>query len=162
MAARNAGGTGDRDENEAERADRKWDDMLQELRVMQTGAQLTAGFLLTLPFQERFGDLSALQRDVYLGLVVLAAVITALVMAPVAIHRRLSGQHVKDRLVEASDRIMRAVLGCLALLVAGVVTFIFDIVVDGTSALVVGGSLGVVLVVMLVVVPMTLVERPGG
>ena len=47
-----------RDETEAERADRKWDDMLQELRVMQTGAQLTAGFLLTLPFQQRFEDLT--------------------------------------------------------------------------------------------------------
>ena len=145
-----------------ERADRKWEDILQELRVMQTGAQLTAGFLLTLPFQQRFADLTALQRDVYLGLVVLAAVITALVLAPVAIHRRLSGEHVKDRLVEASDRIMRTVLACLALLVAGIVTFIFDVVVDGTSALVVGGALAVFLVVMLLVLPRALVEQRGG
>ena len=42
----------ERDETEAEREDRKWEDMLQELRVIQTGAQLTAGFLLTLPFQQ--------------------------------------------------------------------------------------------------------------
>ena len=151
-----------RDETEAERADRKWEEVLQELRVMQTGAQLTAGFLLTLPFQERFEDLTALQRDVYLGLVLLAALITALVMAPVAIHRRLSGRHVKDRLVEASDRIMRAVLACLGLLVAGIVTFIFDVVVDGTSALVAGGTLAVVLVVMLVVVPHVLVKHRSG
>ena len=153
-----------RNETAAERADRKWEDMLQELRVMQTGAQLTAGFLLTLPFQQRFADLTTLQRDVYLVLVVLAALITALVMSPVAIHRRLSGEHVKDRLVAASDRIMRVVLACLALLVAGIVTFIFDVVVDGTRALVVGGALAVVLVVMLVVVPRTLVhraDRPG-
>ena len=151
-----------RDETATERADRKWEDMLQELRVMQTGAQLTAGFLLTLPFQQRFADLTALQRDVYLGLVVLAAVITALVLAPVAIHRRLSGEHVKDRLVEASDKIMRAVLACLALLVAGIVTFIFDVVVDGTSALVVGGALAVFLVVMLLVLPRALVEQRDG
>ena len=150
-----------RDETEAERADRKWEVMLQELRVMQTGAQLTAGFLLTLPFQQRFADLTTLQRNIYLGLVVLAAVITALVMAPVAIHRRLSGEHVKDRLVKASDWILRTVLACLALLVAGIVTFIFDVVVDQTSAIVVGGSLAVFLVVMLLVLPHTLVERPG-
>ena len=151
-----------RNETPAERADRQWEDVLQELRVMQTGAQLTAGFLLTLPFQQRFADLTALQRDVYLVLVVLAAVITALVMAPVAIHRRLSGRHVKDRLVEASDRILRAVLACLSLLVAGIVTFIFDVVVGGTSALLVGGALAVVLVLMLLVLPHALVDRPGG
>lgn len=147
-----------RDETEAEQADRKWEDMLQELRVMQTGAQLTAGFLLTLPFQQKFGDLTDLQRDGYLVLVVLAAVVTSLVMAPVAIHRRLSGEHVKDRLVAASDKILRAVLVCLALLVTGIVTFIFDVVVDRTSALVVGGALAALLVVVLGVLPRALVE----
>jgi len=147
-----------RDETETERADRKWEDVLQELRVIQTGAQLTAGFLLTLPFQERFEDLTDLQRNAYLALVVLAAVVTALVLAPVAIHRRVSGEQIKSRLVAASDRIMRAVLACLALLVAGIVTFIFDVVVGGTSALVVGAALAVVLVVMLVAVPRALVR----
>ena len=108
-----------RSESPTERDDRKWNDMLQELRVIQTGAQLTAGFLLTLPFQQKFADLTDLQRDAYLGLVVLAATITALVLSPVAIHRRLSGEHVKDRLVEASHVIMRMVLALMALLVAG-------------------------------------------
>ena len=89
--------------------------------------------------------------------------ITALVLAPVAIHRRLSGEHVKDRLVEASRTgSCAAVLACLALLVAGIVTFIFDVVVDGTSALVVGGALAVFLVVMLLVLPRALVEQRGG
>ena len=147
-----------RDETAAEKADRKWNDMLQELRVMQTGAQLTAGFLLTLPFQQRFSDLTDRQRDGYLVLVLLAAVITALVMAPVGIHRRLSGQHVKDRLVEVSARIMQVVLVCLALLVTGIVTFIFDVVVDGTSALIAGGALGLLLVVMLGVLPRVIVD----
>lgn len=158
----NAGPTDRPDETPAQKADRKWDDMLQELRVMQTGAQLTAGFLLTLPFQQRFGDLTDRQRGSYLGLVVLAAVITALVMAPVAIHRRLSGQHVKDKLVDASAQILRAVLACLALLVVGIVMFVFDVVVGGTSALVVGAALAVLLVVMLVVLPRTLVRHSHG
>jgi len=55
-----------REETPAERDDRLWDDMLQELRVVQTGAQLISGFLLTLPFQQAFKDLSTAQRDVYL------------------------------------------------------------------------------------------------
>ena len=107
-----------RDETETERADRKWEDVLQELRVIQTGVQLTAGFLLTLPFQERFEDLTTAQRDLYLGLVVLAAAITGLVLAPVAIHRRLSGRHVKPRIVNASHVVMRTVLVLMAVLVA--------------------------------------------
>jgi hypothetical protein len=155
-----------RDETAAEKADRKWNDMLQELRVMQTGAQLTAGFLLTLPFQQRFQDLTDLQRHGYLVLVLLAAVITALVLSPVAIHRRLSGQHVKDRLVEVSARIMQVVLGCLAVLVAGIVAFVFDVVVSTAAALVAGGAVGLLLVGMLVVLPWRVVDdgaprKPG-
>jgi len=40
----------DRDETEAQRLDRNWSSLLQELRVAQTGVQLLTGFLLTLPF----------------------------------------------------------------------------------------------------------------
>ena len=147
-----------RDETATERADRKWNDMLQELRVIQTGAQLTAGFLLTLPFQERFTDLTEVQRNAYLVLVVLAAAITALVLSPVAIHRRLSGQQVKDRLVAASHVIVRSVLVLMGLLVAGIVAFVFDVVIDRTSAFVAGGALLVLLVTMLGIVPRALVH----
>jgi len=150
-----------RDETETERADRKWEDVLQELRVIQTGVQLTAGFLLTLPFQERFEDLTTGQRDLYLGLVVLAAAITALVLAPVAIHRRLSGRHVKPRIVSASHVVLRTVLVLMAVLVTGIVAFIFDVVVDRTGALVAGGAVAVLLVSLLVVLPRALI-RPRG
>jgi hypothetical protein len=148
-----------RNETDAQRADRKWNDMLQELRVMQTSAQLTAGFLLTLPFQQSFDGLSDRQRNAYLGLVLLAAVVTALVLSPVAIHRRLSGELVKDRLVKAAHVIMQAALGLLALLVVGIVTFIFDVVTEGTAALVAGGVLALVLVAFLLVLPRALVDR---
>lgn len=146
-----------RDETPAERQDRKWEDQLQELRVMQTSAQLTAGFLLTLPFQDVFwDDLSTAQRRYYLALVLLAALTTALVMTPVAIHRRLTGARIKDRVVESAHRLMAAVLGCLALLVTGITTFIFDVVVSLTAALVAGGLLAVVILGLLLVVPAVL------
>jgi hypothetical protein len=148
----------ERDESPTERADRKWNDMLQELRVIQTGVQLTAGFLLTLPFQQKFQDLTGGQVNAYLALVILAAVITALVLSPVAIHRRLSGQHVKDRLVHASHVIVRLVLLLMALLVAGIVAFIYDVVVDLTGALLAGGTILVLLVVMMGIVPRALVK----
>lgn len=148
----------DRNETPAERADRKWTDILQELRVMQTGAQLIAGFLLTLPFQRTFRDLDRFQEGLYLALVVLAGVTTALVMSPVAIHRMLSGRHVKERLVRAAGVIVGTALVAVALLVVGITTFVFDVVVDRPSAVVAGTCMAAVLVGLLLVVPWRMVS----
>ena len=150
-----------RRETEEERLDRKWEDLLQELRVMQTGAQLLAGFLLTLPFQEEFEDLDDFQIGLYLALVLLATLTTALVMGPVAIHRRLSGRHVKERLVTSAHRLVWAVLGTISLLVTGIVTFVFDMVVDRTWAFAAAAAMAAVLVTLLVVVPHRLVRIEG-
>lgn len=147
-----------RDETEEERADRKWGDLLQELRVMQTGVQLTAGFLLTLPFADAFDDLETGQTRAYLGLVVLSAVTTALVLTPVAVHRRMSGHHAKDRVVAVAHRLAQAALGFVALLVICITTFIFDVVADRPSALIAGGAMAVVAVLLLVVLPLVLVH----
>ncbi len=159
MAGTDRGGSG-RDETAEQRQDRLWADQLQELRVMQTGAQLTAGFLLTLPFQEEFADLDDVQRAVYLGLVVLAGVTTALLLAPVAIHRRLTGRHVKERIVVATHRLMAGVLGCLGLLVVGITLLIFDVVVDRAAALVAAGAVAMVVLALLVALP-GLLARSG-
>lgn len=51
-----------RNETSAERIDRNWNEMLQELKVVQTGMQILAGFLLTVPFQQRFLTLTGAQR----------------------------------------------------------------------------------------------------
>ncbi len=152
---------GGRDETEEERADRKWDDLLQELRVMQTGAQLTAGFLLTLPFQGLFWKLDDFDQGLYLVLVLLAALTTALVMGPIAIHRRLSGRHVKAEIVRVAHHFVRAVLLCISLLVTGMVLLIFDVVIDRTWAVVAGAATAAVVAVLLVAVPSRLVHRAG-
>jgi hypothetical protein len=148
----------ERGESEAEREDRKWDDMLQELRVIQTGTQLTAGFLLTLPFQQRFEDLSTFQQRYYLALVLLAAVVTALVLTPISIHRRLAGRRVKGRLVASAHIAMQAVLVTLGMLLVGITGFIFDVVVSGTVALVAAGAVALLLLSLLVLVPRSLVD----
>lgn len=149
----------DRRETETERLDRKWTDLLQELRVMQTGAQLTAGFLLTLPFQEAFQDLDDFQRRLYLTLVVLAAITTALVIAPVAVHRRIAGLHIKERLVATAHWLVAAALTTIGLLVAGMVLLIFDVVTDRTTAFIVSAAVGLVLVALLVALPFGVVEE---
>lgn len=143
----------DRDESASERLDRKWNDQLQELRVMQTGAQLTSGFLLTLPFQSSFGDLDSFQRGIYLALVFLAATTLLLVMTPVAVHRRISGQDVKERLVATAHWALVGVLVCVSSLVVGMTTLIVDVVVGRNAGLTVGAVFGLAAVVLLVVVP---------
>ena len=146
-----------RHETEEERLDRKWDDMLQELRVMQTGVQLLAGILLTLPFQETFEDLDDVQRTTYLALVVAAAVTTALVLSPVAIHRRLAGHHIKQRLVASAHHLMHAVLAMLGVLIVGMVWFVFDVVLSRTAGAVAAGAVALVVVALLVLTPLALV-----
>jgi hypothetical protein len=147
----------ERGESEAEREDRKYDDLLQELRVIQTSAQLTAGFLLTLPFQQRFSELSTAQERFYLVLVVLAALVTAVVLSPVALHRQLSGLRVKGVLVQAAHTYVSVAIGLLALLATGIVVFIFDVLVDLTQAIVVGAALLLVLAALMIVLPRVLV-----
>ncbi|MBC9733707.1 DUF6328 family protein [Nocardioides marmotae] len=143
-----------RNETEEERLDRLWADLLQELRVMQTGTQLLAGFLLTLPFQEVFWErLERYQHAVYLVLVVTALVTTLLVTTPIAIHRRLSGQHVKERLVGRAQQTLRAVLACIGGMVALLSFFVFDVVVGPVAGGVAAASLGTLAAVLLVLVP---------
>jgi len=148
--------SGSREETEKERLHRKWNDLLQELRVMQTGAQLTAGFLLTLPFTERFEDLSDFQVRLYLTLVLLAAVTTALVVSAVAVHRRLSGENVKERVVVAGHRLTIGVLTTICLLITGMVMLIFDVVIGRAEALIWSGAVGLAAVLLVGVLPQVL------
>ncbi len=131
----------DRHETPSERLDRNWGEILQELRVTQTGIQILTGFLLTVPFQQRFLDLTQSQRVIYLVLVILAAITTGLMVAPVSLHRMLFRRRAKSALVTEADRLMRVGLVFLALVVCGVVLLVFDVVTTRTVALVASSSL---------------------
>ncbi len=136
-----------------EEMDRRWDEQLQELRVMQTGAQLTAGFLLTLPFQSSFADLDDLQRTFYLVLVVLAGLTILIVMTPVAVHRRLSGDGEKERTVGAAHVALISAAVTVSSLVGGVVTLIVDVVVGRTAGLVTAACAAALALTLLAVLP---------
>lgn len=149
----------ERRETEQERLDRKWGDILQELRVMQTGVQLLAGFLLTLPFTSVFTDLDTFQVVLYLALVVTAAMITLAVVAPVSVHRHLTGRQVKSRVVAAGDVALFVAVTGVAVLVVGMMTFIFDVVVGHLAALVVATTGALVAITLLALVPRLLGRR---
>ena len=156
-----AGGRYERDESAAERLDRNWNELLQELRVTQTGVQILTGFLLTLPFQQRFTDLDEYQRLVFLVLVLLAVLTTALIVAPVSLHRIMFRKHLKDELVESADRLARAGLVSLALTISGAALLVFDVVLGRTEGWVVGGAVLALLAVFWLAVPVRLTRTSG-
>ena len=148
-----------RDETTEERLDRNWDELLQELRITQTGLQLLSGFLLTLAFTQRFAELEHWQEYLYLALVVIAAVAVGLNLTPVMLHRRLFGEHVKERVVAVGHVVSQVVIALVALLVTGTAALIFSVVLDETAAIVVGIALVVVLAALLGALPQALDRR---
>ena len=144
-----------RDETAFERADRNWDELLQELRVTQTGIQILSGFLLTLPFQQRFTQLDGPLRTLFLTAVGLATISTALVVAPVAWHRLAFRQGRKVQLVEAADRLAKISLVFIALTVIAVLALVFGFVLGDGAAVVAGVAALVVFAVLWLVLPLT-------
>jgi hypothetical protein len=121
-------------ETEEEKLTRNLNELLQELRVTQTGVQILTGFLLTLPFTSRFQDLSDLQRDVYLAILCGSVVATGLIIGPVAFHRVLFHRGERRWIVKAANRAARAGLLALAMTTSGVVWLVFDIVTNRALA----------------------------
>jgi uncharacterized BrkB/YihY/UPF0761 family membrane protein len=122
-------------ETPSERADRNWNELMQELRVMQTGTQVLTGFLLAVAFQQRFVDLDAVQHTLYIVLVVLAALATILALAPVGMHRMLFHQHRKVALVRMANLIVKANLVVVGAVTVGVVALILDVTVSRPVAI---------------------------
>ncbi|GAB3601101.1 DUF6328 family protein [Microbacterium tumbae] len=142
-----------RDETPNERADRNWDELMQELRVMQTGTQVLSGFLLAVAFQPRFTDLDDLQRGLYLVLVGLAALATILALTPVGLHRALFGRRRKPQLVRFASFIVRADLIVIGALTIGVTTLIVDFALDRATAIVVLIVVTVVVLALWAILP---------
>lgn len=128
----------ERHETHAEKMDRNWNELLQELRVTQTGVQILSGFLLTLPFQSRFTELSPEQTILYLVTTALSVTATGLLVTPVSAHRMLFRRGEKEALVESSSRLAQAGLAVLALTVVGILALIFSLVVSTTVGIIVG------------------------
>lgn len=121
---------------------------------MQTGVQILTGFLLTVPFSDRFGDLDDRQRSLYLAVLVGSVVTTALFVAPVAFHRVLFRQKQRPWIVAAAHFCALAGLTTLALVSAAVVLLVFDLVVGTTAGLVASGSLLALFALLWLAVPL--------
>ncbi|MFI8193267.1 DUF6328 family protein [Streptomyces sp. NPDC085946] len=133
------GGTTSTTEHEApepphERVNRRWNEIMQETRVAQTGVQILFGFLLSVAFTPLFRDLGTFDHAVYVITVVLGALATGSLIAPVSIHRFLSGQRMKDETVEIAHRLMMCGMVLLALTIGCTLLLILHVVVPGLLA----------------------------
>jgi len=142
-----------RNETEAERLDRNWTELLQELRVIQTGTQILTGFLLTLAFQQRFTELDGDQVDIYLALVTVAALTTVLALAPVALHRGLFRQRAKRDIVRVANRILKVTIAAVGVTLVGTVLLIFDVVIGHAAGIVAAAVAAVIVTMAWVVLP---------
>ena len=149
----------DRHETPTERLDRNWDELLQELRVVQTGVQILAGFLLTLPFQQRFTEVDEVDRQVYLVAFCLTVAATAFLVAPVASHRLLFRRHEKATLVAIAHACARIGLVALGLAVSSVAFVIFDVVTGTLGAVVATSGSLLLFLVNWLLLPLGVIRR---
>ena len=144
----------DRRETDQERADRNFTELLQELRVAQTGVQILFAFLLTLPFTQRFELVSAVDRYIYLCTLLSAAAASAFLIAPVSWHRILFQQGMKPVIVTTSDRLALVGLGFLVLAVSGAVFLIVDFVVGGPAAVLITAGQASLFIILWFILPL--------
>jgi hypothetical protein len=127
-------------ERKDERLDRELIELLNELRVALPGVQVLFAFLLGVPFTQRFGEVSELQKDVYFITFMCAAIATALLIAPSAHHRLEWRQGDKEHLLVVSNRLAIAGTGFLALSIAGTVFVVTDVLFEVASAAVLAAA----------------------
>ncbi|MBC9819686.1 DUF6328 family protein [Terrabacter sp. MAHUQ-38] len=144
-----------RDESEAQRLDRNFGEQLQELRIAQAGVQILFAFLLSLPFQQRFTTLTDLQRNIYVWTLMAAAVSVIVFTAPVALHRTLFRDGLKDFIVAYTDRLIGVGLFTLGMGIIGGVILILDVLMSHTVAFAVGAVLLVLGIALWLGVPLS-------
>jgi O-antigen/teichoic acid export membrane protein len=149
-----------RDETTRERWDRNFTDLLQEVRVAQTGVQILFAFLLTLPFSARFDQTRPRDHAVYVVTLLASAAASALLLAPVSFHRMVFRQDRKDQLVRNASRLAQGGLGCLLVAIVGAVFVVMDVVVGLGGAIAAALAVGVMCLSLWYVLPMRARTRP--
>jgi O-antigen/teichoic acid export membrane protein len=131
-----------RTDEEQERLNRQMIELLNELRVAMPGVQVLFGFLLTVPFQQRFSEVDAFQRAVYVVSLIAAACATALLIAPSAYHRMTFQRHEKPNIIRLGTAQFLVGLVALAISMIGAVVLVLDFLFKAPTALVIALALG--------------------
>ncbi|WP_329214325.1 DUF6328 family protein [Streptomyces sp. NBC_00683] len=148
-----------REETEEERADRQWTDLLQELRVAQTGVQILFGFLLAVVFQPRFADLSTTDRNIYVVTVMLGSATAAALIGPVSYHRLLTGRRMKPQTVTWASRLTKLGLGLLFCTMCSTLLLILRVALHNALALWLVGAMALWFLACWFVFPLWAIAR---
>jgi hypothetical protein len=132
-----------RDETEDQRLDRNLGELLQELRVALPGVQVLFAFLLAVPFQQNFTEITSFEKGVYFGTLLCTAISAALLIAPSAYHRLTFHYQRKHQLVFLANRFAIAGLSFLALAMTGAIVLITDVLFSSTVATAVTGGVAI-------------------
>lgn len=124
----------ERDEGKAEALDRHWHEILQELRLAQTGTQIMFAFLLTIGFTTPFQDSDGFTYMLYAATLVTTAIAMGLFLAPVAFHRVVFQERLRDRMVPIADQLASVGLLFLIAAVAGALLLALDVVMGRGAA----------------------------
>jgi len=148
-------------ESPAERADRNFADLLQELRVTQTGVQILFAFLLTLVFQQRFAELDRFAVVVYVVTVIFCVAAAIFLIAPVPLHRAMFALGRKSEVVKVSATQARTGVVLLGFAIVGATLLALDMPLPRGLALGISGGIAVMLLIVWFVVPTIRVRRPA-
>jgi hypothetical protein len=143
-----------RDETEDARLDRNLGELLQELRVALPGVQVLFAFLLAVPFQRNFSEISPFEEKVYFGTLLCTAVSAALLISPTAYHRLTFHLQQKEHLVFLANRFAIAGLGFLALAMSGAIVLITDVLYGGLATVAAGAGALAMFVVLWWLLPL--------
>jgi Family of unknown function (DUF6328) len=130
-----------RNETQLERCDRNLVELMQEVRVVQTGVQVLFAFLLTAPLAPRFPELTEFQKHTYFVTLLAAGAAAVLLIAPTAYHRILFRLGDKEHLVDVANRFTLAGLTCVALSMVGALLFVTDLLFDAVAVVVATSAL---------------------
>lgn len=125
------------EEDVGERLDRQWLELLQELRLAQTGTQILFAFLLGIAFTSVFQEADAFTHDVYAFTLVASALATGLFLAPVSFARIVFEQKVRDKMIPIAGRMASAGLFILVLAISSGLLLALDVVLNRTTAIIV-------------------------
>ncbi|EWM68152.1 MULTISPECIES: DUF6328 family protein [Micromonospora] len=140
-------------ESEKQRWQRNFADLLQELRVAQTGVQILFAFLLTLPFSAGFDRTTEFQRDVYILALLTAAASAAMIISPVAFHRALFRQGRKPELVRFAHRMATGGLFFMLIAMVSSVLLVSDFVLDRPIAFLLSALTGLWFLIFWAILP---------
>jgi uncharacterized protein involved in cysteine biosynthesis len=143
-----------REESEQERVDRNLQEMLGELRVALPGVQVLFAFLLVVPFNQRFGQVTDFQKTLYLITLLFTTASTICLIAPTAHHRLEFRQQDKENIVRTGNWIVVVGLGMLAVAMTGAVLLVTDYLWGTTTTIAAAGGVALGFLVLWYVIPL--------